>query len=357
MLSTSHKVKLAVVAGLVGVYAIISAISFFIHRSSVHPPGQSALPGNLQVYEVVDLEGLLSDPVTVDHLNRYNRLLTSMAEQGRIQELVEIIHATEKRKPRAQVWSTLGFALCFNVANLHKDDPEWRWKWVRSGLLQCKKGFETSDAPLDLANDIAFNLQLLMETAGIGRFDYDLISRIERDSELQNLLRAPEQEKSAEEGVTPFVLAIGWERYLKSKIQASYTTCQGIKLTPETRDGFIRHLSYCEAMYQWDRKKYQDAIGWLGGAANQCEKLLQMSQPSPKFKEWLSFYRALKPVVLLDERASSSNIDASERRNLLSEAIRKAEEALSVAKDSKEQMILDEGFVQEFIRKTRSLLK
>ncbi len=347
-----------VVLGIVLVLLLSIGIYFALRIGG----GTESLPPNSS--KISQFKNLLEPPISPQHLSRSIKLIYAMGNERQTEELLEAAATIEAmRLAEPEVWSSLVFVLIISASNIHREDPEWRWKWVRQGLLTCRKGFDLTGGHLDLASDLAFHLKIPTGLDEPGSLEVDLISRIEADPELQKVLAAPDSEHQPENPVSPYVLAMGWVKYVRDKILSStdatgHTMKAGLRLTPVNQEAYVRSLCYLEAMYQWRKKDFLKASQWLKSAEDQCETILRMDpQASPRIKEWRGFYRDLRPIVILDQRASEKGLNDPEQRTILEQALQQAEALFANAKDQQGRTDLDEGFVQGFISRCKQALR
>ena len=355
-----------VAATLCAVVAIGSS-RFIGHQEQVTGRSDPIVDGRSGHVTRDSLSALLSEPISNEHLTLFTRQLTNLATEGRIPELQDAIVTTERLQPKSpRIWNTMSYVLMFNVSYVHHEDPEWRWRWIRSGLVEAKHGFDQTEVPLDVGIELAFNLDLLMEAPGPGIFDLDVISRFKSDDELQRLITPPGQPGTISAKHSPFTMAILWRTWIKGILtnvhglpfQSEYVTRSGVKASPEVQDGFIKHHSYCEAMYQWREGKFDDALRWLRLAVAKCDEILRNDPSvSPMFVKWRDFYREMQEVIQLDKGAVGIGIDTEDGRRMYTKAIVRAEAALSPAKDEKARSELDNGYVQAFIARAKAKSK
>lgn len=232
-------------------------------------------------------------------------------------EILKLISYFQPRNP--EVWAMLGWHSAYNVANSFSD-PERSWEWVRFGLEWLHRGVhQLPDSPY-LKAELGWTL-LHKPSWRDGWLDLPLLSRIEGDRELQELLqdrRPVERVKSA------FELAIDWYTRAREQLRLQkdrrLTTQMGLNLYAQTADSMIREAMYLQGIYDWQQDRPEKAKEWFIKSADQAREILRAYEASPIFKDVEQFCRGLPEIVDLERKARSGRPE--DERNLL-EALQK----------------------------------
>ena len=219
-------------------------------------------------------------------------------------EMLKLISYFQPRNP--EVWSHLGWHSAYNVANGFTD-REKSWEWVKFGLQWLKQGNDMlPDSPylkFELARTLYFK-----PTWKVGRFDHDLLNRIEKDADLQKMLQfgAP-----APRPLCAFELAIPWLERTRDELFArpdSYFLTQvGLYLRPLTMDGSIRQCMFFQGMLLWKAGRWEEAQDWFRRAEAHTTAMTKKVYPndyiSGIFELEAKFYSRLPEIVELDRRS------------------------------------------------------
>ncbi len=235
--------------------------------------------------------------------------LKKVQDERRWVELRENFRLISYFQPRNEaVWVHLGHHSSYNIANSFKD-PERSWEWIRFGLDWLKKGVDKLPDSAYLKEQIGSTLHH-KPTWREGRFDVDLLERIEKDTRLQELL----QDRSpVERPMSAFELAILWYEKARDGLLDSHDVTQmGLILRADIMDIYIRNIMYLQGVYEWRvKKRPEEAKQWFLKAAEHADAIVERYKEilAPYHRTYADFYRAMPRIVDLASKARSGNPD------------------------------------------------
>ncbi len=219
--------------------------------------------------------------------------------------------------------------------NFVVEDAGEKWNWIRYGITKLHEGTVRNPENPYLCYELGRVLWHKASWRENGWFDMALITRIEQDDELQDLL----QEKKHEKDMSPFVLGAHWLQKARRLIEAvpteerfsRATTQMGLLLHPDTMDGLTYHYHFMEAMYQWGLGNRGAALEYLQKAslgARDLRKRYGKARTGPIHASRARLYDRLPPVIEIGERLVGLDLESEEARGLREEALRLLEEAM-----------------------------
>ena len=249
------------------------------------------------------------------------------------QQVMELISWLQPRNP--EVWALLGWDGMYNIPEGGIEDAEKKWHWIRYGITKLHEGSVWNPENPYLCYELGRVLWHKVSWRENGWFDMALITRIEQDDELQDLL----QEKKHEKDMSPFVLGAHWLQKARRLIEAvpteerfsRATTQMGLVLHPDTMDGLTYHYHFMEAMYQWGLGNRGAALEHLQKASRGARLMREkygQDRTGPIHASRARLYDRLPPVIEIGEKLVGLDLESEEARGLREEALRLLEEAM-----------------------------
>lgn len=267
-------------------------------------------------------------------------------------QFAQILLVLQPKNPA--VWEALAHDYTHNIpAVVPKHE---RFDLIRRGYLLLAEGNRQIPNSAALHQEMGFKLvQKVSWNKPI--VDDELCSQIEQDSELQKELVPTDTPRyprppGAVGGRSPFELAIPWmQRASRLAVEEearrgkTVYTQMGLLVHPMNIEGNIWHAQYLQAMYEWRRRRYAEALWWIDRTIEQNVELNRRF-PNPIYFERLEMVRRMIPLINLHQRGREAT-DPAERMAARSAFVSEGMTLLM------EFETLDDGFVRRELEELR----